>query len=156
MQKMWLLRRLKSLKYEKHIILDYYVKEVRPIAEFGAVVWHSGLTQSQSKDLERIQKVALKIILADSYLSYANALSVCNLDTLEDRRLVLCTNFAVKLYCSERRRQFFDQDHCDSRTRSQKRLVKENITRTKRSYLAPHNFLARLVNLNQKAIEKRS
>ena len=101
-------------------------------------------------------RVALKIILADSYLSYANALSVCNLDTLEDRRLVLCTNFAVKLYCSERRRQFFDQDHCDSRTRSQKRLVKENITRTKRSYLAPHNFLARLVNLNQKAIEKRS
>ena len=155
MQKMWLLRRLKSLKIDNNIIFDYYVKEIRPIVEFGAVVWHSGLTEAESRDLERIQKLGLKIILAGSYQSYTHALSTFNIQSLEERRLILCTNFAVKLYCSDRRRQFFDEARTDPRTRSKTPLVKEQFSRTKRCQLAPHNFLARLVNDNQDMIEKR-
>ena len=67
MSKMWLLRRMKLLKLEPIIILDYYVKEIRVLAEQGVPIWNSGLTKGQVKDLEKIQKVALKIILADEY-----------------------------------------------------------------------------------------
>ena len=38
MSRMWLLRRMKSLKIEERIILDYYIKEIRPVAEHGVVV----------------------------------------------------------------------------------------------------------------------
>ena len=52
------------LKLEPIIILDYYVKEIRVLGEQGVPIWNSGLTKGQVKDLEKIQKVALTIILA--------------------------------------------------------------------------------------------
>jgi hypothetical protein len=54
MSKMWLLRRMKSLKMEPQIILDYCLKEIRSLAEQGVAVWNSGLTNGQINDLEKI------------------------------------------------------------------------------------------------------
>ena len=51
MARMWLLRRMKLLNLEQHVILDYYMKEIRPLAEQGVIVWNSGLTKSQVRDL---------------------------------------------------------------------------------------------------------
>ena len=67
MSKMWLIRRLKSVKLDSKTILDYYCKEVRPLAEHGVAIWNSALTRSQTLELEKIQKVAIKIILGDQY-----------------------------------------------------------------------------------------
>ena len=61
MSKMWLLRRMKQLKLEPTIIIDYYIKEIRVLAEQGVPIWNSGLTYNQKRDLEKIQKVALKL-----------------------------------------------------------------------------------------------
>ena len=102
MAKMWLLRRLKKFKLEPEILLDYYLKEIRPLVEQGVAIWNSGITKSQVRDLENIQKVALKIILEDSYLSYNVACTIMNISPLEYRRTDLCTNFAIKLYKSPR------------------------------------------------------
>ena len=63
MSKMWLLRRLKRINFDIDLILDFYLKEIRPLTEHGVVVWNSGLTKGQVADLEKVQKVALKIIL---------------------------------------------------------------------------------------------
>ena len=70
MSKMWLLRRMKNLQLEKEIIVDYYLKEIRSLTEQGVIVWNSGLTKSQIREIEKIQKIALKIILGDDYSSY--------------------------------------------------------------------------------------
>ena len=107
MSKMWLLRRMKLLNLEPEIIFDYYAKEVRPHVEQGVVVWNSGLTKAHCNDLERIQKVALKIILGDRYTSYDNACNYFKIDQLSSRRLQLCTNFTVKLYKSDRSADLF-------------------------------------------------
>ena len=69
MSKMWLLRRLKRLNLDVDLILDFYLKEIRPLAEHGVAIWNSGLTKGQVADLEKIQKIALKIILEDNYIS---------------------------------------------------------------------------------------
>ena len=45
MRKMWLLRRMKKLQLEPKIICDYYIKEIRALAEQGVALWHSGLTK---------------------------------------------------------------------------------------------------------------
>ena len=154
MGKMWLLRRMKILKLEPEIVFDYYAKEVQPLLEQGVVVWNSGLTKAQRNDLERIQKVALRIIMGDNYTSYDNACSAFSVDKLISRRLQLCTNFAIKLYRSDRRGEYFDPPDSGVDTRQDKQLVRENISRTKRCYNAPHKYLARLVNQNKTRIEK--
>ena len=40
MGKMWLLRRLKIVKLQPDLILDFYVKEVRPLLEQGVPIWN--------------------------------------------------------------------------------------------------------------------
>ena len=47
-------------------------------------------TVGEQKDLERVQKVALKIILSDDYSSYQKALQLTGLDTLTAIRTKLC------------------------------------------------------------------
>ena len=153
--KMWLLRRLKSVKLESDVILDYYLKEIRPLAEHGVVIWNSGLTKGQINDLEKIQKVAFRIILDESYTSYDVACTLLNVSPLQYRRSDLCTKFAIKLYKSPRSNEFFTPAVKLVNTRSELQLlVKESVTNTKRCYNAPHNYLARLVNINKDKIEK--
>ena len=153
---MWLLRRLKLIKLDSNFILDYYLKEIRPLAEQGVAIWNSGLTKAQARDLEKIQKVAFKIILDESYTSYDVACTLLSISPLEYRRTDLCTNFAIKLFKSSRSTDFFTPAVKLVNTRStQQMLVTENKTRTRRCYNAPHNYLARLVNQNKHIIEKK-
>ena len=69
---------------------------VRSVIEFNSNVWFSSITQDEKNDLERIQKVACKIILKDSYTNYDDALKRLNLQNLSDRRTMLATRFASK------------------------------------------------------------
>ena len=67
-----------------------YMLQIRSKLEQSAVVWHSGLTDKNKRNLERVQKSALKIILKEKYIDYKNALSVMKMDSLEVRREKLC------------------------------------------------------------------
>ena len=60
MSRMWLLRRLKVAQLEPEVLMEYFVKE---ITEHGVAIWNSGLTKAQENEIEKIQKVAPKIIL---------------------------------------------------------------------------------------------
>ena len=68
------------------------------------MVWSSSLTQEQSNSLERAQKVALRIIFQDKYLSYDNALTQSNLSTMKERYQHLLMRFARKCVQHERTR----------------------------------------------------
>ena len=58
--------------------------------EYGAQIWHGGLTQEQSKDIERIQRRTMKIICTGK--TYEQALAERGLHTLENRRHTMCVN----------------------------------------------------------------
>ena len=149
MSKMWILRRMKVLKLDPDLIFDYYIKEIRVLAEQAVAIWNSGLTKGQINDLEKVQKVAFKIILGQDYSSYSAACQIFNVEPLSDRRLKLCTNYALKLYQSERSSEFFTKSNKTVNTRGEIKPLLENTCRTNRCYNAPHNFLTRLVNQNQ-------
>ena len=53
-------------------------------------VWHNSLNLENITDLEIIQKNALKIILKDSYVSNEKAMDELNLESLYERRELLC------------------------------------------------------------------
>ena len=95
------------VKLDTEFILDFYLKEIRPLAEQGVAIWNSGLTKNQSNELEKIQKIAFKIILDDNYTSYDVACTLLNISPLVFRRSDLCTNLAIKLYKSPRSADFF-------------------------------------------------
>ena len=156
MGKMWLLRRLKSVNLKPELILDFYVKEVRPLLEQGVPIWNAGLTKAQSRQIEHIQKVALKIILDSNYISYEVACTLLSIMPLEYRRLELATNFAIKLYKSPRSREFFEPVSKVIKTRKTDQLVKVKLANTRRCYNASHNYLARLINNNKSKIENRN
>ena len=50
--------------------------------ECGAQIWHGSLSDEQSKDIERIQKRAMKIICPGK--SYEQALIDCGMKTLDN------------------------------------------------------------------------
>ena len=59
-------------------------------------MWHYSITEEEKADIERVQKVACKVILKERYSSYENALLTLDLQTLSERRDILCLRFAKK------------------------------------------------------------
>ena len=107
-------------------------------------------------NLKKIQKVALHIILDDQKTSYQEKCQSLNLMTLAERRTELCINFAIKLAKSNLRSEFFTFLPECKRTRSKNKIVRENLTCTKRTENAPHNYLSRLLNQNSEKLLRRT
>jgi hypothetical protein len=82
-----------------------YAQYIRSVLEYNSNVWFSSLTEEEKDDIERVQRVALKIIMKENYISYEQALEELNLDTLHERRLMLAERFAKK--CAKSK-QFHD------------------------------------------------
>ena len=83
-------------------MVEIYILYIRSVVENSAVVWHSSLKIADRHTIERVQKVALKIILNENYKSYDQALEASGLPTLEQRRIILCQKFASKCLKNEK------------------------------------------------------
>ena len=68
---------------------------IRPLLEYGCIVWHFSLPLCLSDRLESVQKRALRLILP--HYSYASALETLNLPSLLLRREPLCSKSFSKL-----------------------------------------------------------
>ena len=101
-KRMTILRNLYSFQIPIADLVNIYCLYIRSVAEQSSVVWSSAITNGESLELERVQKVALRIILKDDYLSYEHALKATNLQTLSDRRRMLLKRFAIKCTKNER------------------------------------------------------
>ena len=94
--RLWILRRLKKHGAGHEDLLDVYMKQVRSLLELALPAWHPGLTQSDSIDIERVQKAALHIIHGNKDTSYSSALKTTQLDSLAARREALCLKYSKK------------------------------------------------------------
>ena len=106
-RRLYMLSRLRRFGVPADDLVSVYMGYVRPICEYAAPVWQSSITVDQSKQLERIQKRVRRIILGSRYESYTETLSRPELQTLEDRRLYLCHQFAQKRFESEQYNEWF-------------------------------------------------
>ena len=79
---------LKRAGLSSEDLLMYYQSVIRSILEYACQVWHFGLTQELSNQIEHIQKRAVKIICPE--LEYDDACDKLKLEHLCDRRLKLC------------------------------------------------------------------
>ena len=143
-QKLWIMRRLKKFKLNITQLLDVYQKEVRSILEYAVPVWSSGITLKQSNQIEKIQKVAFRIILGHSYMNYEVACTLLSMEPLYIRRIQLCINFGKKDL--KKNNSLFKKSSKNIHTRSAPKLVDEYKCRTKRYENSSLPYLARLLN----------
>ena len=142
---MWILRRMKSLNMDEFTILDYYFKEVRVHVELAVPVWHSGLTAKQSSDIERVQRVALSIVLGRADMSYSRTCTLLGVKPLYIRRRELCDRFSVKTASPKcRHTELFQEQNSCYNTRSEN--FREHLCRTSRFYKSALPFLTRSLN----------
>ena len=144
-KKLWMLRRLKNLGASIDDLVDVYSKQIRSILEYAVPVWHSSLTGQQRLDLEIIQKSAFSIILGDDYRSYRVALKSLNMETLQSRRVKLCSKFATKSSKSTKFSRWFKVKDKAFNTRQKKKYC-EVYSRTVRFERSPIPFLTSLLN----------
>ena len=78
-KRVWMLKRLKQLGAKQEDLLDVFIKQVRSVLELAVPVWHPSLTLLEKSNIERVQKAALYIILAEEYTTYREALAEFNL-----------------------------------------------------------------------------
>ena len=133
---------MKMLGMDSFTILDYYMKEVRVHLELAVPVWHSGLTIKLSNDIERVQRVAVSIMLSD--VPYHQACSTLGLKPLDVRRLELCERFAANTASEESRHN--DLFQLVKNKRANKSEFREHYCRKSRFYKSPLPFLTRLLN----------
>ena len=145
-KRLWILIRFKSLGGSKDQLLSTYQLRVRSVLEFAAPVFHPGLSQEQSRQIEMVQKKAFAIILGKNYTSYEHALHTLAQKRLDARREDLTLKFAEKCSKSPRHSHMFPlNQNMRTNTRNPKKY-KEFQCRTSHYFKSPIPYMARLLN----------
>ena len=93
---MFMLRKLKAAGLNSQELLIVYKGYIRPLLEYGAPLWHPGLTKQQVGQVENIQKRVCKYSLGRNYKSYTESLATLEMKTLHDRRVDISRDFLAR------------------------------------------------------------
>ena len=64
--RMMIIKKLIQFNVPLAELIQIYILYIRSVVEQSAVVWHTSITNGEQKDLERIQKVTLRLILGEN------------------------------------------------------------------------------------------
>ena len=151
-KRMTILKKLYEFQVTISDLIQIYKIYIRSILEQNSVIWSSSITSEEIGNLERVQKVALRIILKCDYQSYINALNVTKLPTLEVRRKNLLYNFAVKCVNNPKTSNMFEYNQKSNNLRyiEPYKVPKANTTRLANSAIPA---MARLLNRKSQMLQ---
>ena len=99
--RMELLRQMTKFTKSTWDKLIMYKVYIRSILEQSCTVWNSSLTKKNERELERVQKVAVKLIIRNKN-TYEENLNELKIQTLKERRNTLSLNFAKNCLLNEK------------------------------------------------------
>ena len=102
-----LLKKVATFTNDKLELKLIYTTFCRGVLEQSCEVWGDNLTEENRDDLERCQKVAVRLICDRDYRNYTSALEVLSLETLEFRRQKLSLRLAHKFTQHDQMKQLF-------------------------------------------------
>ena len=146
LKRMLMLRKLCEFKVSSQDLLHIYTLYIRSVLEQSCVVWASSITQQEILNIERVQKITLRIILKDNYISYENALSTTKLATLSQRRQKLMLNFALKCVKNSKTTNMFPKN--EKKTTRSKEIFKIPYANTERFKKSAIPAMSRLLNVH--------
>ena len=154
--RMEIIRKLLQFNAPKTDLLHVYIVYIRSLLEQSSNVWHSGLSIQNENDLERVQKVACKLILKHNYKSYENSLIVLGIETLKERREFLSLSFAKKCLKIDQMKHLFppnDKSHImDTRNHEHFKVFKAHTNRLQES---PIIYMQKLLNTEVKEYQSK-
>ena len=131
-----MLRRFTSLETPTNKLKGVYTTIILPKLVYSSPVWSSFLNTTQLHQLERVQKIACRVILGPAYVDYTTALTNLSLPTLAERYHLALPVFRAGLLRSQHHRHLHQtcrlQDN-DRTTRYTNKLVPLKAPRTDRS-----------------------
>ena len=144
---MQLLRKCATFTNNEDELKNIYILFIRSILEQSCGVWHSSLPQEDSNNLERVQKSAIKIIQNNGFEEYEQCLKNLNLQTLHERRITLCENFALQTTKHERLYTMFPKNEKEYNTILRNpEYFKLNMVLTERYKNSSIPYMQRLLN----------
>ena len=154
-RRMQLLYKAASFTKSKQDLKSIYLTYVRSALEQSAVVWHSSLSSKNRKDLERVQKAAVKVIMGSNYTTYKEGLKTLKIQTFDDRREALCLTFAKKCLKNEKVKSMFPLKQ--SKHNMKLRITNKFKTKranTKRYENSAVPYMRRLLNKEWKTVQE--
>ena len=139
----WSLNHIKRAGVANNILVQVYCSMLRPIVEFCSVVYHNMLTSEQNLNLERLQKMALKIIFGFN-ITYELLLEKAGVKTLEERRKDAFKKFTLSLQKNNKYCEWFPKS--ETRNLRHTKPYQELFARTARLYKSPLFCMRRLLN----------
>ena len=88
---------MKNLGASVETLKEIYKLFVRQGLELCAPLWTTSISHYDSQSLERVQKLATRIILNNSHINYTDRLSSLGLQTLSSRRSTQLLSCAEKM-----------------------------------------------------------
>ena len=140
-RRMEILRKISNFGASYSDLKTIYIAYIRSILEQSCTVWNSGLTEENAKDIERVQKSALKLILAEKYQNYENALNILELETLASRRKTLCLEFAKKCLKNVKMKCLFSENVKIHEMKTKREKFKVNHAKTSRLMNSPITYM---------------
>ena len=144
-KRIWAISKLSKAGIHPKDIIHFFNVKIRSVLESSCPVFHSMITKEQSNDIERLQKILLRIILKDSYKSYEQACKSFAILTLEQRRKQLCLKFALRILENKKFKDFFTLNINSNNVRKQEKFIVP-FARTSRYKNSPKVYLTRLLN----------
>ena len=158
-RKYYILSTLKKFGFTRSELLIAWKTILRPLTEYAAPLWHSGLTDADCKRLESLKKKALGMIFGIKFkdnkiyytinnelLNYEQALKVLGLTSLEERREILTSKFALQTMNNERHRNIFQMKEDHGLNLRKKQKVKQLDWNTKRYFNSAVHYMSRILN----------
>ena len=144
--RLWSISRLKHAGVSDDDIFHFYTMKIRTVLEYAAPVFTSMLTQQDKCEIERIQKIVLKIILSDNYTTYDEACVKLKTISLEKRRKHLSLKFALSCLDNPQHKHMFKQRSSTYYKLRNIRSFEEPFCHYQRYYTSPLPYLTRLLN----------
>ena len=144
--RLWAVSRLKSAGVSDQDILHFFNVKIRSVLEYCTPVYTSMLTEENISDIERVQKITLKVILNDRYTSYDDACKTLITSPLQSRRRELALNFALKCLKSDQHKHIFTQRTSLYYQLRKIKSFEEPYCKTERYKSSPVPYLTRLLN----------
>ena len=147
----WVLRRMQAFGVDQGSLVAYWKAELgkgRVHLELACPVWHSGLTNAQSRDLDRAQQVDMAAITGMGEPSHSRQLQDLGLEKLAARRTKLCSTFSKRTADDSRHMDIFTLSGAPVRPGKAARPYREPFCQTGALYNSAVPYLTRLLNSN--------
>ena len=142
--KQWILRHLKKAGVDQKRLVEVYKCYIRPVIECSSNVYHALLTEEMTKEIENMQRSALRLIFGNS-ISYRKCLEKADVPTLQERREKAFRSFAMKNQNHPRLAQKWFAKRHTTQTRQQEKYAVTN-AKYDRLENGPLNQMRKLLN----------